>query len=77
MPGESVDTGELVDLIVESLRVLRVRDGVDVEDELLLDRARNLAMALAGNYRIERLANPSTEPCTGLNARNQRRDELC
>jgi hypothetical protein len=67
-PREQATAHDLVPHILESLKVLQAQ-GVDVEDDLLLDRSRNLAMQLAGAYRFEPLANPSTEPCTGLNAR--------
>ena len=37
------------------IRVLQSRDGVDLSESQILDRARNIVMGLVGNYRIEAL----------------------
>ena len=38
--------------IAEGIRVLQTRDGVDLTDEQILERARNIVTGLLGNYRI-------------------------
>ena len=38
--------------VAEGIRVLRTRDGVDLSDEQILERARNIVTGLLGNYRI-------------------------
>ena len=45
----------LVDDVAQGVRVLRTRDGVPLTDAQIADRARNIAAALLGNYRIEPL----------------------
>ena len=37
------------------IRVLQSRDGMDLSESLILERARNIVMGLIGNYRIEAL----------------------
>jgi hypothetical protein len=51
---DAVHASELVPHLYDSLKVLQ-REGVHVEDEQLLARARNAAMELAGHFRIEAL----------------------
>jgi hypothetical protein len=41
--------------IAEGIRVLQTRDGVDVSNEQILERARNIVTGLLGNYRIRSL----------------------
>src|SRR6187549_4299400 len=41
--------------IAEGIRVLQTRDGVDVSNEQILERARNIVTGLLGNYRIRAL----------------------
>ncbi len=38
--------------MAEGIRVLQTRDGVDLTDEQILERARNIVTGLLGNYRI-------------------------
>ena len=38
--------------IAEGIRVLQTRDGVDLSNEQILERARNIVTGLLGNYRI-------------------------
>ncbi len=35
------------------IRVLQSRDGVQLSEKQILERARNIVMGLVGNYRIE------------------------
>ena len=41
--------------IAEGIRVLQTRDGVDLTNEQILERARNIVTGLLGNYRIRSL----------------------
>ena len=41
--------------VAEGIRVLQTRDGVDVSDEQILERARNIVTGLIGNYSIRSL----------------------
>jgi hypothetical protein len=41
--------------VAEGIRVLQTRDGVDVSDEQILERARNIVTGLIGNYSIRAL----------------------
>jgi hypothetical protein len=41
--------------ICAGIRVLQSRDGVDLSESQILERARNIVMGLVGNYRIEAL----------------------
>ena len=41
--------------IAEGIRVLQTRDGVDLSNEQILERARNIVTGLLGNYRIKAL----------------------
>jgi hypothetical protein len=38
--------------VAEGIRVLQTRDGVELSDEQILERARNIVTGLLGNYRI-------------------------
>lgn len=53
-PAPRVEAADLVPAIFESLQVLQ-RKGVDVEDGLLLDRARNTACGLLSRWRFTAL----------------------
>jgi hypothetical protein len=41
--------------VAEGIRVLQTRDGVDLSNEQILERARNIVTGLLGNYRIRSL----------------------
>jgi hypothetical protein len=41
--------------VAEGIRVLQTRDGVDLTNEQILERARNIVTGLLGNYRIRSL----------------------
>jgi len=38
--------------IAEGIRVLQTRDGVEVSEEQIIERARNIVTGLLGNYKI-------------------------
>jgi len=57
--------------VAAGIRILRTRDGLDVSDEQVLERARNIVTGLVGNYRIASLdpvtgqtSGPTTGPTT-------------
>jgi len=43
--------------VAEGIRVLQTRDGVDLTNAQILERARNIVTGLLGNYRIRALEN--------------------
>jgi len=45
---ERPDPAMVVDVVAEGLRVLRTRDGVALTDDMILERARNIAAGLTG-----------------------------
>jgi len=47
--------------VAEGIRVLQTRDGVDLSNEQILERARNIVTGLLGNYRI-RSIDDAREP---------------
>lgn len=38
--------------VADGIRVLQTRDGIDLSDDQILERARNIVTGLLGNYRI-------------------------
>jgi hypothetical protein len=51
--------------VAEGIRVLQTRDGVELTDEQILERARNIVTGLLGNYRIRSIdSSNSREPRT-------------
>ena len=60
-------TTRLLRDVSAGIRVLQTRDGVEISESLILERARNIVMGLLGNYRIEALdlgAGERSEPGT-------------
>ena len=41
--------------IAEGIRVLQTRDGVELSEEQIIERARNIVTGLLGNYKIRSL----------------------
>lgn len=41
--------------VADGIRVLQTRDGVDLSDDQILERARNIVTGLLGNYQIRSL----------------------
>lgn len=41
--------------VADGIRVLQTRDGIDLTDEQIIERARNIVTGLLGNYRIRSL----------------------
>jgi hypothetical protein len=49
--------------VAEGIRVLQTRDGVELSDEQINERARNIVTGLLGNYRIRSIdAREAPEP---------------
>ena len=46
---------QLLQDVAEGIRVLQTRDGIELTDEQILERARNIVTGLLGNYRIRSL----------------------
>jgi hypothetical protein len=47
----------LIDDLSAGIRVLRDRDGLVLSDDLIRERASNLAAAVLGNYEVRSLDN--------------------
>lgn len=41
--------------VADGIRVLQTRDGVELSDEQIIERARNIVTGLLGNYQIRSL----------------------
>ena len=41
-----------VEIVAEALRVLRTRDGLEISDDLILERARNAVAALEADFEL-------------------------
>jgi hypothetical protein len=55
-PAASVPTVRLLlQDVADGIRVLQTRDGVELSDEQIQERARNIVAGLVGNYRIKSL----------------------
>jgi hypothetical protein len=50
--------------IAEGIRVLHTRDGIDLTEEQILERARNIVTGLLGNYKIRSLEPREARPLT-------------
>ena len=46
---------QLLDDVAAGIRVLRTRDGVELSDTQVIERARNIVAGLIGNYAIQSL----------------------
>jgi hypothetical protein len=46
---------QLLQDVAEGIRVLQTRDGIELTDAQILERARNIVTGLLGNYRIRSL----------------------
>jgi hypothetical protein len=51
--------------VAEGIRVLQTRDGVDLSNEQILERARNIVTGLLGNYRIRSIDDAREPSDTG------------
>ena len=50
--------------VADGIRVLQTRDGIEVSDEQILERARNIVTGLIGNYSIRSLDGPELRAAT-------------
>jgi hypothetical protein len=53
--------------IADGIRVLQTRDGLELSDEQILERARNIVAGLLGNYQIRSLDPKEARPKRELN----------
>ena len=69
-------TARLLEDVSAGIRVLRARDGISLSDDQIVERARNIVMAIIGNYRIESLDDEEalTERGRGDDAGDARAD---
>ena len=52
----------LLNDIAEGIRVLHSRDGIEISEAQIRERARNIVMGLVGNYRIESFEESALQP---------------
>jgi len=52
----------LLEDVAAGIRVLRARDGLDITDEQIVERACNIVTGLIGNYRISSLDPTAPRP---------------
>jgi len=48
--------------VADGIRVLQTRDGVELSDEQIIERARNIVTGLLGNYQIKSLEGRPNRP---------------
>jgi hypothetical protein len=48
--------------VADGIRVLQTRDGVELSDEQIIERARNIVTGLVGNYRIRSIEGRPNRP---------------
>ena len=67
----------LLEDVAEGIRVLQTRDGINLSDDQIAERARNIVAGLIGNYRIqaidalEKRALEKREPSRGARTVDQ------
>jgi len=54
--------GRAVEIVVEALGVLKTRDGLDVPEALIVERARNAVTALEGEFQVRPIADVHAGP---------------
>jgi hypothetical protein len=60
----------LLEDIADGIRVLQTRDGVELSEDQIVERARNIVAGLIGNYRIQTLeAHDKPTPSSSRAAR--------
>jgi hypothetical protein len=62
VPPPKVEAWELVAPIADGLKILQTRDGVDVTDAQILERARNIAAGLVDRWKFVAI-EPSPDAC--------------
>lgn len=51
-PAPEADPADLIEQLAEGVRVLRVRDGMDLGEEAVFERARNMMTGLIANFDV-------------------------
>ena len=59
-----IDTKEMVRVVAEGIRVLRTRDGVQLTEVQVMERAKNIVMGLLGILPVDPYARTKTEKTT-------------
>lgn len=44
---------QLVEDVADGIRILRTRDNIDVPEDIVYERARNIVAGLVGNYDVD------------------------
>ena len=52
--------------VADGIRVLQTRDGVELSDEQIIERARNIVTGLLGNYRIRSIESRPNRPAPAV-----------
>jgi hypothetical protein len=52
--------------VADGIRVLQTRDGVELSDDQIIERARNIVTGLLGNYRIRSLESRPNRPAASV-----------
>ena len=60
----------LLEDVAEGIRVLQTRDGIELTNDQIVERARNIVAGLIGNYNIQSL--DAREPGTAAPAATKR-----
>ena len=52
--------------VADGIRVLQTRDGIELSDEQIIERARNIVTGLLGNYKIRSLESRPNRPAPSV-----------
>jgi len=52
--------------VADGIRVLQTRDGIELSDEQIIERARNIVTGLLGNYRIRSIESRTSRPAPSV-----------
>ncbi len=52
--------------VADGIRVLQTRDGIELSDEQIIERARNIVTGLLGNYRIRSIEARPNRPAPSV-----------
>jgi len=61
-----VTVRHLLQDVADGIRVLQTRDGVELSDEQIVERARNIVTGLLGNYRIRSIESRTPRPAPSV-----------
>ena len=52
--------------VADGIRVLQTRDGIELSDDQIIERARNIVTGLLGNYRIRAIETRPDRPAPSV-----------